>query len=95
MTDLELATLEGNELHPFYELLCREIDGRAAGKGRGNVEREIEQEDAWFDNCVAYPYSDLDAEHDLLDAAAHRHISGVDDGAFEWMDLEMNKPFYA
>jgi hypothetical protein len=31
MTDLELAKIEANEMHPMYEVVCAEIDARLNG----------------------------------------------------------------
>lgn len=31
MTDLELAKIEANEMHPLYDVACAEIDARLKG----------------------------------------------------------------
>jgi hypothetical protein len=47
MTDLELAKIEADELHPLYAVACEEIDSRTQSKGKRHAIDAIHEQDEW------------------------------------------------
>jgi hypothetical protein len=46
MTDLELAKIEVNEMHPLYQIACEEIDARSRGKNHHAIDK-VNELDEW------------------------------------------------
>jgi hypothetical protein len=46
MTDLELAKIEVDEMHPLYQIACEEIDARSRGKNHHAIDK-VNEQDEW------------------------------------------------
>lgn len=50
MTDLELAKIEADEMHPLYEAASAEIDIRMQSNGKRHTIDVVNEDDAWNDS---------------------------------------------
>lgn len=75
MTDLELAKIEVDEMHPLYEYACEEIDIRNSSAGRRHALDNFDEQDAWDSRFEDWQQRDMSS---MLDRAL-----GISDDVFE------------
>jgi hypothetical protein len=97
MTDLELAKIEADEMHPLYEAASAEIDIRMQSNGKRHTIDVVNDDDAWNDSFARQREREMDRlfEDGLVAAMGHVDPASYAGSSFEdERNYEPMVPFY-